>query len=128
MTTTATAGAAGTAPGPADEPPPGPSGEGTVVVDIGGTRGAAIVFTPASLAGAEIEIRRAGAAWDGTHTGIRRRELRDAVAHAGVFGSLEAGPYQLRLRGVAADRPDAGLVVDLTVVGGEVRQLEWPGT
>lgn len=68
------------------------------------------------------------AAWDGTHTGIRRRDLPDAVAHAAVFGSLEAGGYQVRLRGVSAERPDAGLVVDLSVVGGEITQREWPGT
>jgi hypothetical protein len=110
------------------EPAVAPSGEGTVVVDIGGSRGAVIVFTPESLVDAEIEIRPAGAAWDGTHTGIRRRDLRDAVAHAGVFGSLEAGRYQVRLRGVSTDRPDAGVVVDLTVVGGEITQLEWPGS
>ena len=76
------------------EPVPAPSGEGTVVLDIGGTRGAAVVYTPASLVGAEIEIRRAGRPWDGTHTAVRRRDLRDTAAYAGVFGSLEAGAYQ----------------------------------
>jgi len=106
---------------------PGPSGEGTVVLDIGGSRGAAIVFTPGSLAGFEIEIRPAGGAWDGTHTGIRRRDLRDAVAYAGVFGSLEAGEYQLRLRGTPVDRAGPGTVVALTVVGGEITEVAWPG-
>ena len=112
--------------GPTGEPALAPSGEATVMLDIGGTRGAAIIFTPAGLVGAEIEIRPVGAAWDGTHTGIRRRDLRHAVAHAGVFGSLEAGGYQVRLRGVPADRPDAGVIVDLAVAGGEITQLEWP--
>ncbi len=64
-----------------------------------GHRGAAVVFTPASLVGAEIEIRPADRPWDGTHTAVRRRDLRDTVAYAGVFGSLEAGAYQLRMRG-----------------------------
>ncbi len=131
MTTTATAASAHTHPHPAragstGEPGLAPSGEATVMLDIGGTRGAAIIFTPADLVGAEIEIRPVGTAWNGTHTGIRRRDLRDAVAHTGVFGSLEAGEYQVRLRGVSADRPDAGVIVDLAVAGGEITQLEWP--
>ncbi len=104
----------------------GPSGEGTVVLDIGGTRGAAIVVTPGSLAEFEIEIRPAGGRWEGTHTGIRRRDLRDAVVYAGVFGSLEAGTYQLRLRGVPAGGPGAGTVLEVTVTGGEIAQVEWP--
>ena len=103
-----------------------PSGEGTVVLDIGGTRGAVVVFTPGSLAGLEIEIRPAGGRWDGTHTGIRRRDLRDTVAHAGVFGSLEAGAYELRLRGLPAGQPGGGIVVDALVTGGEIVQVEWP--
>ncbi len=97
-----------------------------MVLDIGGTRGAAIVYTPGSLAGAEIEIRRAGGPWDGTHTAVRRRDLRDAAAYAGVFGSLEAGAYQLRLRGVEARRREGTAVVDLDVTGGRITQLEWP--
>jgi hypothetical protein len=99
-----------------------------VVLDIGGTRGAAIVFTPGSLAHLEIEIRPAGGRWEGTHTGIRRRDLRDTVAYAGVFGSLEAGAYELRLRGVPDGGPGAGTVVGVTVTGGEIVQVEWPGT
>jgi len=102
-----------------------PSGEGTVVLDIGGTRGAAIVYTPATLDGLEIEIRRAGQPWDGTHTAVRRRDLREAVAYAGVFGSLEAGSYQLRLRG-GDGRNDDRPVLDLTVVRSQIAELQWP--
>jgi hypothetical protein len=105
---------------------PGPGGEASVVLDIGSSRGAVVVVTPPSLADLEIEIRPADGRWDGTHTGIRRRDLRDTVAYAGVFGSLEAGAYQLRLRGAPAGGPGAGTVVDLQVVGGEVTQVEWP--
>ena len=104
----------------------GPSGEGSVVLDIGGTRGAAIVFTPQSMAGAEIEIRPADRPWDGTHTAVRRRDLGEAVAYAGVFGSLAAGPYQVRLRG-GEEEGDDRPVLDLTVVGSQVAELQWPG-
>jgi hypothetical protein len=108
------------------EPALEPSGEGSVVLDIGGTKGAAIVFAPGRLAGIEIEIRRADGPWDGTHTAIRRRDLRHAVAYAGVFGSLEAGAYQLRLRGQPDHRPHTEMVMDLQIRGGEIAQLEWP--
>jgi hypothetical protein len=115
------------------EPELPPSGEGTVVLDIGGDRGAAIIFTPGELSGQEIEIRPLDQPWDGTHTAIRPRELPDTVAHAGVFGSLRAGPYQLRIRrgdpvrfGSDPVRSNSEPVVDLVVIGGEVAQLEWP--
>jgi hypothetical protein len=111
---------------PTAEPTPAPSTEGSVVLDIGGSRGAAIVFTPASLSGLEIEVRPADGPWDGVHTGIRARDLPGVVAHAGVFGSLDAGPYQLRLRGLEADDDRHGVVVDLVVTGGEIVEVEWP--
>ncbi len=104
----------------------GPSGEGTVVLDIGGDKGAAIIFTPGHLVGEEIEIRPLGQPWNGTHTAIRPRDLRDTVAHAGVFGSLVAGHYQLRIRPNDPVRSASDPVVDLVVAGGEVAQLTWP--
>src|ERR1700722_15477253 len=98
-----------------------PSGEGTVVLDIGGGRGAAVLFTPASLAGRELEIRPAGAPWMGTHTGVRQRARRDGSCFAAVFGSLPAGRYQVRVRGT-----DSGPAVDLVVSGGAIAEYSWP--
>lgn len=98
-----------------------PSGEASVVLDIGGNRGALIVLAPETLVGLEIEIRRPDSPWDGTHTAVRRRDLPQGPCFAGVFGSLPAGDYQVRLRGV-----DAGSVVDLSVTGGEVAEARWP--
>ena len=100
---------------------PPPSGEGTAVVDIGGTRGALVVVATAGLSGAEIEIRPVGRPWDGRHTAVRARHLRDGVVHAGLFGSLEAGPYELRLKG-----DHGGAVTPADVVGGEVGEVTWP--
>jgi len=77
---------------------PGPSGPGTVVLDIGGDIGAAIVFTPPSGEGSEIEIRRAGEEWDGTHVAVRARHLPAGTRHAAVFEGLERGRYEVRLR------------------------------
>jgi hypothetical protein len=78
---------------------PGPSGTGTVVLDIGPHAGALVLYTGDELAGAEIEIRPGGGDWRGTHTAVRERHVSGAVLHAGVFASLPPGPYDLRLKG-----------------------------
>jgi hypothetical protein len=77
---------------------PDPSGPGTVVLDIGGEVGAAVVLAPASLEGTEIEIAGVGLPWDGTHTMIRARAVDPGVVHAGVFDTLRAGRYLVRVR------------------------------
>jgi len=101
---------------------PGPSRTGSVVLDIGGDIGAAIVRAPASLAGTEIEIRRTGEPWDGRHVSVRARHVPSGVVHAAVFEALEQGDYEVRVRGRAACQPACTFVV----VGGRVaeRQLE----
>jgi hypothetical protein len=106
----------------------GPSGQGSVVLDIGGDRGAAIIFAPDRMAGEELEIRPVGQAWKGVHTALRRRDLHTAVRYAGVFGSLPAGQYRLRVRGRAAADPFPGPTVGLVVHGGRVTELTWPPT
>jgi hypothetical protein len=103
-----------------EEHPLPPSGEGTVLLDIGGERGALVLYLPIHLDGSEIEIRPAGACWDGTHTGVRERDLREGSCVAAVFGALDAGRYQVRVRG-AGDRP----VLDLSVSGGTVTEVTW---
>jgi hypothetical protein len=100
---------------------PPPSGEATVVLDIGGDRGAAIVFTPSSLEGSEIEIRPSGESWAGVHTGVRPRHLRDGVCFAAVFGTLDAGEYQLRVKGSRS-----GPIMSIGVTGGSISEGSWP--
>ena len=58
-------------PGLGPEENLGPSGEASVVLDIGPHAGALVLYTEAELAGAEIEIRPGGGAWTGTHTAVR---------------------------------------------------------
>jgi hypothetical protein len=100
-----------------------PSGEGSVVVDIGGDVGAAIVSTPASLVGREIEIRPCGAAWDGTHVAVRARQVSGGELHAALFSGLTRGTYEARIRD-----DDASAVATFTVEGGRVSatRLPWP--
>jgi hypothetical protein len=97
---------------------PEPSGAGTVVLDIGEDIGAAIVRTPASLAGAEIEIRPAGGAWAGRHVAVRPRSLPSGVIYAAVFEGLRRGSYDVRIRGRASDEP----LLSFKVEGGRVAE------
>jgi hypothetical protein len=97
----------------------GPSGPATVMADIGGDIGAAVIYTPEQLAGLEIEIRLAGAEWDGTHTAIRERQLNGPVVWAAFFAALHAGRYDLRLR------EDTSQSMMLEVVGGVVTEVTW---
>lgn len=92
-----------------------------MVIDVGGDRGALIVWVPADLDGTELEVRRHGTSWQGEHTAVRPRHLRDGTCFAAVFGSLAAGAYQLRLRGT-----DSPAVVDAEVAGGVIAEASWP--
>jgi hypothetical protein len=98
---------------------PAPSETGSVVADIGGDVGAAILHVDVDLAGREIEIRRSGAPWDGTHTGVRERHVNGGVIWAAFFGSLRAGRYEVRVRG------DASRTRMLAVDGGQVTEDRW---
>jgi hypothetical protein len=69
------------------------------MLDIGPDAGALVVYTTGLDVGDEIEIRRRDEAWTGTHTAVRARQLGSRVLLAGVFGSLPAGHYQLRVSG-----------------------------
>jgi hypothetical protein len=100
------------------EAQPGALTAGSVVIDIGGDTGAAVISMPDELTGQEVEIRRTGVAWDGTHTGIRRSAALGSYA---VFGSLLAGDYEIRIK--ATFEP----VQSLHIRGAEVSQLRWFG-
>jgi hypothetical protein len=97
----------------------GPSEPASVMTDIGGDRGAAVLYVPEELAGLEIEIRPVGAAWEGTHTAVRERHLGVSVIWAAFFGSLAAGRYQVRVKG--DDRRD----LELRVEAGHVAEATW---
>jgi hypothetical protein len=101
---------------------PPPSGPGTVVLDVGGDVGAAVVRTPAALAGEELEIRPEPGLWDGRHVAVLAREVAGAREYAAVFGGLTTGEWVVRRR----HRPDDPAEVVLTVAGGAVTRAEWP--
>jgi hypothetical protein len=96
----------------------GASGEGTVVLDIGGATGALVVHTPGDLAGLEIELARRGEDGPFVHTAVRERHLPGATLLAAVFAEVPAGDYTLL--GVGTHPP-----VAVTVSGGCVTELTW---
>jgi len=96
----------------------GPTGAGTVMLDLGPGTGALVLYTPAALAGAEIEIspERPGAAR--THAAVRERPGPRGARYAAVYDGLAAGAYTLWRD---HDTP-AGTV---TIAGGQVTTHEW---
>jgi hypothetical protein len=77
------------------ESSPGPSGPGSVVLDIGGDVGALIIITPAALAGEEIHVSPVRDPAARTHAVVRERRLGPASSHAAVYPALPAGEYTI---------------------------------
>jgi hypothetical protein len=102
------------------EPVAGPSGPGTVVMELGADVGALILFTPADMDGREIEISRddePGARR--THSQVRRRHVATVTKYAAVYPGLRAGHYTIW----SDERRPAATTV---VAGGQVTSCRWP--
>jgi hypothetical protein len=100
----------------------GPSGPGTVILELGADVGALVLLTPAELDGREIEISRdAVPGTRRTHAQVRPRHMAAGTRYAAVYPDLPAGGYTVW----AADRTSpAGRVV---ITGGRVTNWSWPG-
>ncbi len=104
------------------EPAAGPSGPGTVVMDVGGDIGALILYTPAAMDGREIEISRDGQPGARrTHAQVRARQPPAGIRYAAVYPGLPAGAYTIWDE---QDHPAAWV----TITGGEVTSCGWPQT
>ena len=98
----------------------GPSGPGTVVLELGADVGALVLYTPAELDGREIEISRDDdPAARRTHSQVRPRHMATATRYAAVYPDLAAGPYTIW----ADEQSPAGRVV---ITGGRVTNWSWP--
>jgi hypothetical protein len=93
-----------------------PSGEGTVVLDIGDDVGALVVYAPDALSGAEIEIARRGENRAFVHTEVRERRLPGGSVYAGVFPAVGAGEYTLL-------GTDGRAARDVTISSGRVTEV-----
>jgi hypothetical protein len=102
------------------EPPTGPSGPGTVVLNLGAGVGALVLYTPAELDGAEIEISPAGdPGARRTHAQVRPRQLPGQTRYAAVYPDLAAGRYTIW-------RDQGSPAAAVTVAGGQVTSCHWP--
>ncbi len=98
----------------------GPTGPGTVIMELGADTGALILYTPAGLDGAEIEISRHGdPAARRTHSRVRQRPVADVTRYAAVYSSLRAGEYTIWRD---EDHPAA----TVTIAGGKITSCRWP--
>ena len=95
-----------------------PPAGGPVVVDIGGDVGALVVHVDASRVGQELHVRRPGEAAT-THTGIWERRLGSRAVVVAVFPALVEGGYAVLDRAGEA-------VLDVEIIGGEVREITLP--
>lgn len=94
------------------------------VLELGADIGAAVIYTPAGLDGAEIEIKPRCEEWNGAHTAVRRRpgSAGTAPVFAGLFFGLQAGCYDLRIKDTPRLQDD---IRTLEVVGGQVTEQGW---
>jgi hypothetical protein len=95
-----------------------PSGEATVVLDIGGGIGALVLHTPHELAGREIDIFRAGEQQPAMHGAVRERELPGGSVHAVVYPAVPEGDYVIPAVGALPS-------LSVTIRGGRVTEITW---
>ena len=99
----------------------GPTGPGTVIMELGADTGALILYTPADLDGAEIEISRHGDLLGRrTHSQVRQRPVANVTKYAAVYPDLRAGQYIIWLDEHTAATAAA------TITGGQVTSCHWP--
>jgi hypothetical protein len=103
----------------AREPAAGPSGSGTVVLELGPGAGALVLYTPAERDGAEIEVSLAGTGSRRTHSMVRPRHVGGGTVHAAVYPELPPGDYTIwdGAAAVATTRVAAGAVTTATWLG-----------
>jgi hypothetical protein len=98
----------------------GPTRAGTVLLELGAGTGALVLYTPAGLLGAVIEISTAGPGGPRRHAAVRARPGPGGTRYAAVYGGLAAGSYTIWRD---HDTPAA----QVTVTGGAVTSHHWPG-
>jgi hypothetical protein len=108
------------------EPQYGPTGAGSVVLDVGGQIGALILHTPAGLVGAEIEISPAAGGAHRTHASVRAREGDRGTSYAAVYQGLAEGGYTVW--GAMGTSLAGTALGHVTVTGGQITEHHLAGT
>jgi hypothetical protein len=96
-----------------------PSGQGTVVLNIGAGIGALVIYTPGNLHGHEIEVSPVDDTTARTHAAVRARYVRDGVLFSVVIDNLAEGRYVVWADPVTA-------LAEVDVRSGSVTEYEWP--
>ena len=96
----------------------GPTNAGTVLLDLGADTGALVLYTPADLLGAEIEISPDTPDAPRTHAAVRARPGPSGTRYAAVYEGLTTGGYTLW---ADHDTPAA----QVSIVGGQVTSHRW---
>jgi hypothetical protein len=97
-----------------------PSGQGTVVLNIGADIGALIIHAPGRLHGHEIEVSPVADLAARTHAAVRARYVRDGVRWSVVIDSLPAGRYVVW-------RDPVTPAAEVDIAGGSVTEYDWSG-
>ena len=97
----------------------GPTGPGTVVLDIGPGVGALILHTPRELNGQEIEISPAAIVCaPRTHSQVRERPVDSGTGYAAIYPALAAGRYTIW-------RDHSSPLGTVMVTEGKVARYDW---
>jgi hypothetical protein len=103
-------------PEPVARPHPEP-----VVLDIGGSIGALVVYADEHLIDTPVEVSPTGADDKRFHQHILERPMPGATRFAAVFDKIEEGSYTLWLH----DEPRAR---NFEITGGTVSEVDWRGS
>ena len=98
-----------------------PSGQGTVMLNIGDGIGALIINTPGRMHGREIEVSPAADPTRRTHASVRARYVWGGICYSVVLDSLPRGRYTVW------DDPVTPLG-EVDVPDGGVAEFHWPVT
>jgi hypothetical protein len=96
------------------------SGQGPVVLDVGGDVGALVLVASPDDLGAEIEISAVGCQTR-SHVAVFARQLGGRTVHAAVYPQLVAGDHQLWAQ-------DGRPAMTVAIKGGEVTVANWTGS
>lgn len=96
-----------------------PSGQGTVMLNIGAGIGALIIHTPGHMHGHEIEVSPVDDFTVRTHAAVRARYVSGGVSWCVVIDSLPAGRYVVW-------RDPVTPLTGVDVPDGGVAEVTWP--
>lgn len=89
-----------------------------VILDIGGSIGALIVYADEALIDTPVEISAAGSDEDKFHQHILERPMPEETTYAAVFDKITEGKYTLWLHGEPRER-------EFEITGGALAEVDW---